>query len=161
MIRPPAQISINHQRDRQRTRESELKMSATSTLQASVPLVVEGQLASVNKSNSLQTALKNARVTLIGPGRLARVEMPASPILLHAVKIVTRPSGRKHRHLARYLLGYTDQGVLWEIFLDSVRGLQNTFFEWRVALQAGLLGLTSTLLSVGLGPRQMMTAVCR
>lgn len=101
-----------------------------------------------------QPHLKAAGVTLFTQGQMAKVKTKAGQVLLRGVKIIVRPSGRKC-HLARYLVGRSEDGVWWEIFLGVVEGLRGMFFQAKKIIQKGFLKLSA----LGLNPRQRLAII--
>lgn len=84
---------------------------------------------------------------------------PGHSIMLRRARVVTRASGRFYRHLAYYLVGQDETGLLIEIFLGLVRQARNLVFRLRLALQQGALKLAARLLSPGLGIGQRLAIV--
>jgi len=96
-------------------------------------LVVPGQVISASPK------WKAAGITLIGKGRLVKIQLHGQSIILGQVKTVVRPSGRKS-HLARYLVGVCNQTKQrWEVFLEVVEDIRNKFHQLKNAIQAKLL----------------------
>lgn len=131
----------------------------THKFQANSHLIISGQAKVIVIQNSTHNELKVAGVTLLGQGNMARVKSADGSIILRAVKIIIRASGRNRRHLARYLVGVDQGGIRWEIFLGVVQGLRNGLFQARVWLQQKLLKLSSTLLATGLSSKQRLNAI--
>ncbi len=124
-------------------------------------LVIEGEKITPAQPPSLRLVLQAAGVSLLDKGDIARFETGSGEvILLRAVRIIIRPSGRKQRHLSRYLVGLSEAGVRWEIFLEVVKGLGNTLFRLRTSLQAGLLRLAAACLSPGLSVQKRAALTC-
>lgn len=130
-----------------------------STFKANTPLVINGQARIIVKQDVVHGQLKAAGVTLLGRGDMARVKSGQGSIILRAVRIVIRASGRSYRHLARYLVGVTQEGVQWEIFLGVVQGIRNALFRARLWGQSSLLKLSAALLGSGLGMKQRLEAM--
>lgn len=131
----------------------------TNTFKANSLLIINGQAKVIVRQDTVRSELNAAGITLLGRGDIARVKSPGGSIILRAVRIIVRASGRCQRHLARYLVGLDQGGVRWEIFLGVVQGLRNRLFQARVWLQRHLLRLSSTLLATGLSTKQRLNAI--
>jgi hypothetical protein len=131
----------------------------TKTVETTVPLIIDGRAKVVKKKDPVQLQLQAVGVTLLSSGNMARVEWHKGSVMLRAVKIIVRASGRNYRHLARYLLGVAPDGVLWEIFLGVVKGPQNNLFRARLWGQKQLMKLSAMLLSAGLSTSQKLHAI--
>lgn len=84
---------------------------------------------------------------------------PGRSVLLRQVRIVTRASGRRRRHLSYYLVGTDQAGLLYEIFLGLVEKAKNWLFRARLKLQQAGLQLANWLLSPGLNSAQKLAIV--
>lgn len=131
----------------------------TKTVETNVPLIIEGRARVVKKKKSMQVQLQAVGVTLLSSGNMAKVEWSQGSTILRAVRIVVRASGRNYRHLARYLLGFAPDGVLWEIFLGVVKGPRNSLFRARLWGQKQLMKLSAFLLSAGLSTKQKLDSI--
>ena len=114
--------------------------------------VIEGQL--VRRQDGRRVLATAAGVSLIGNGRMAYLRLAGKAIWLRAIRFVVRPSGR-FTHLSRYLVGVGEDGVVWEVFLERVRGARERLFQVRRGIQRGLMRLTSA----GFNPRQAFSAL--
>ena len=96
-------------------------------------LVVPGQVVLVNPK------WQTAGITIIGKGRLVKIQLHSQSVILSQVKTVVRPSGRKS-HLARYLVGVCNQSKqVWEVFLEVVEDIRNKLHHLKNAIQEKLL----------------------
>lgn len=84
---------------------------------------------------------------------------PGYAVLLHQAKVITRASGRFRRHLAYYLVGKDERGLLYEIFLGLVEQAKNWLFGARLRLQQVGLRLANWLLSPGLNSHMKLAIV--
>ena len=114
--------------------------------------IIEGQLA--RRQDKRQLIPAEAGVSLAMKGKMAWLKVSGRSILLRAVRFIVRPSG-KGVHLSRYLVGIGENGVVWEVFLERVRGLRERLFQARRGIQRGLMRLTSA----GFNPRQAVEAL--
>jgi hypothetical protein len=80
------------------------------------------------KPDPLRSALNAAGVSLLPSGRAI---LRGSGLTLYCVKIVDKATGRRDRHLSRYLTGRDGLGTLYEIFLGVVKGTKNFLFKAR------------------------------
>lgn len=80
---------------------------------------------------------------------MAKVEWSQGSTILRAVRIIVRASGRNYRHLARYLLGFAPDGVLWEIFLGVVKGSETVYFEPGYGDRNTVCRLTHKMAAIG------------
>jgi len=114
--------------------------------------IIEGQL--VRRQDKRQLIPAAAGVSLAMQGKMAWLKVAGRSILLRAIRFVVRPSGR-FTHLSRYLVGVGEDGVVWEVFLERVRGVRERLFQMRRGIQRGLM----RLLSAGFNPRQALSAL--
>ena len=131
-----------------------------STFAFTAPLIINGKASAAAKPNPTYTELKTAGITLLGAKKnMASVKLNNNLIILRAVRIIIRASGRKRRHLARYLTGKDEHGAYWEIFLGIVNTFKNSIFQARIRLQVGLLKLSLLALVRGLGAEQRLKVI--
>ena len=104
----------------------------------SKPTVIDGQVT--------EQPVSPFAYVLAAQTKLVRVAVKAGASLtLRAVKIITRPSGRRV-HLSRYLVGIcTRTGLRVEVFLERVSGLAEHCFTARLNLSRWLAGQLSPL----------------
>lgn len=114
--------------------------------------IIEGQL--VRRQDKRQLVPAAAGVSLAMQGKMAWLKVAGRSILLRVIRFVVRPSGRGV-HLSRYLVGIGEDGVVWEVFLERVRGVRERLFQVRRNVQRGLM----RLLSAGFNPRQALSAL--
>ena len=109
--------------------------------------IIEGQLA--RRPDKRYALTMAAGVSLTMQGKMAWLKLAGRSILLRGIRFIVRPSGRG-LHLSRYLVGIGEDGAVWEIFLERVRGLRERLFQLRRNAQRGLMRLAAA----GLNPRQ-------
>jgi hypothetical protein len=114
--------------------------------------IIEGQL--VRRQDKRQLVPAAAGVSLAMQGKMAWLKVAGRSILLRAIRFVVRPSGRL-AHLSRYLVGIGEDGVVWEVFLERVRGVRERLFQVRRGVQRGLM----RLIAAGFNPRQALSAL--
>lgn len=118
-------------------------------------MIIEGQLVSTRRSPRKQIMMKaNLYPTQFQELVIYRPR-PGYSVLLHKAQIVTRPSGRKNRHLAIYLIGLDAAGLVIEIFLGLAKKTRNWLFGLRLKIQTRLV----TFFAGGLGVSQAIGAV--